>query len=725
MVKPLVHKIYEFESFRFDAAHLMLYRGDAEISLAPKAAQTLLILIERRGEILGKDELMEAIWNDSIVEEANLTQYVHILRKTLGASANGKPLIETLRRRGYRFNGEVRGVGIQAQAAKSDVSAPFETLVSRTQTADKIESPAETNRRIILKTIALAAFASLLILVVSAFFNSGNTVSPTKDAPAITLKRLTPDRDVRQPTISPDGNYLVYSMPEKDAKTTLRLKDLTSGGEVQIMPDGAYLDLAFSSDGKQIYYLTTDGVPNSTLVRIPLFGGKPQIILRNAISPPAVSPDGKRIAVIKSDSGLVILDENGESVSTLDSLKPNFTPILWNSQMSWSPDGERLALCGKGDDGQARILDFSVKDKTGQYFQTPNFSDIDDVAWLADNSGLLITAKEKSGEPYQIWRVAYPSGEAWRITRDFNDYDWISLSADSKTLVVGQNITKTNIWVASFDDLENPKQLTFGSEAQDGHRGLAFAPDGKIIFSSPRSGNVDLWQMNADGSNQQPLTVNQGSLNISPRITSDGRYIVFASSRGGGRLHIWRMDADGQNPLQLTHGTNGDERFFDVSPDGNRIFYATPNIQKEMTTLQISINGGEPSALADNYQSSGAIAASPDGKSLMRYVYLPEREQPWQYGIFPIEGGEPLKLMGISAYRNIVRWTADGKSFLYIKPGTSQLWRQPIDGNAPALLSDLKNGWLFNFAVSPDSKQIVLAHGSQFSEAVLIVNFGK
>ena len=94
--------IYEFEDFRLDAASLMLYRGEEEISLAPKAARTLLTLIERRGEILGKDELMETIWNDSIVEEANLTQYVHILRKTLGASANGRPLIETLRRRGYR-----------------------------------------------------------------------------------------------------------------------------------------------------------------------------------------------------------------------------------------------------------------------------------------------------------------------------------------------------------------------------------------------------------------------------------------------------------------------------------------------------------------------------------------------------------------------------------------------------------------------------------------------
>jgi hypothetical protein len=144
-----------------------------------------------------------------------------------------------------------------------------------------------------------------------------------------------------------------------------------------------------------------------------------------------------------------------------------------------------------------------------------------------------------------------------------------------------------------------------------------------------------------------------------------------------------------------------------------------------MTTQQVSINGGEPTAIADGYQSSGAVAASPDGKLLMRYVYVPDLEQPWRYGVFPVEGGKPAKLMEIPAYRNLVRWTADGKSLLYIKPGTSQLWRQSIDGDAPVMLLDLRKGWLFNFVVSPNYKQIVLAHGSQFSEAVLIENFGK
>lgn len=728
--------IYEFEDFRLDAAHLMLYRGGEEILLAPKAAQTLLTLIERRGEILGKDELMNAIWSDSIVEEANLTQYIHVLRKTLGTSANGKPLIETLRRRGYRFNGDVRCVEIEAKSesfsptrlngngekikfASTDwkKNGNFDASISKNDAP--IESSAKNK---LLKILAVAAFGGLLIIAVSAFLYSGKTESSN----SITLKRLTPDRNALQPTVSPDGKYLVYSTFEKDSPKTLWLNDLTSGSAVQIMPDGEYLDFAFSADGRQIYYLSSEfGGSNNTLVRIPLFGGKPQVIAANVISPPAVSPAGGKIAVIKSDSGLTVLDENGESEILLESYPPNFTPLMWGSQMSWSPDGERLAICGKNDDGQAGILDFSIKTRTGRFLPTSNFSEIDDAAWLADGSGLLITAKEKTGEPYQIWRVVYPSGEAQRITRDFNDYDWISLSGDSKTLVVGQNITKTNIWVASLDNLENSEQLTFGSQAQDGHRGLAFAPDGRIIFSSPRSGNVDLWQMNRDGSNQQPLTANQGSLNISPRITPDGRYIVFASSRNGGKLHIWRMNADGQNPLQLTKNPNSDERFFDISADGSRIYYAVQNEQKVMTTRQVSINGGESSPIADDYKSSGLIAASPDGKSVMRYIYMPEREKAWQYGIFPPEGGEPLKLMQIPAYRNLVRWSADSKSIFYIKPGTSQIWRQTIDDASPAMLLDFKKGRLFNFAFSPDFKQIALAHGSQFNEAILIENFGK
>jgi predicted ATPase/DNA-binding winged helix-turn-helix (wHTH) protein len=107
MDKSHLHKVYKFERFRLEAVELMLYRDGAEIPLPPKAVETLLILIESRGRILSKDELMGSIWGNVTVEESNLSQYLHILRKTLGDQANGKPFIETLRRRGYRFTGDV------------------------------------------------------------------------------------------------------------------------------------------------------------------------------------------------------------------------------------------------------------------------------------------------------------------------------------------------------------------------------------------------------------------------------------------------------------------------------------------------------------------------------------------------------------------------------------------------------------------------------------------
>src|SRR6188508_38597 len=97
----------------------MLYRNEQEVPLPPKAVETLTALIERHGEILAKDELMEIIWTDSIVEESNLAQYLHLLRKTLGTTADSQPFIETLRRRGYRFNPAISVRKVESAAIRS------------------------------------------------------------------------------------------------------------------------------------------------------------------------------------------------------------------------------------------------------------------------------------------------------------------------------------------------------------------------------------------------------------------------------------------------------------------------------------------------------------------------------------------------------------------------------------------------------------------------------
>src|SRR6516165_12443686 len=95
---------YEFGPFRLDATDRQLLREGMPLSLTPKALDTLLVLVQNSGRTLEKDELMKAVWHDTIVEENNLTQNISALRRVLGRDSR---FIETIPRRGYRFIAEV------------------------------------------------------------------------------------------------------------------------------------------------------------------------------------------------------------------------------------------------------------------------------------------------------------------------------------------------------------------------------------------------------------------------------------------------------------------------------------------------------------------------------------------------------------------------------------------------------------------------------------------
>ncbi|HQR36443.1 MAG TPA: transcriptional regulator, partial [Blastocatellia bacterium] len=101
-----INHLYEFGEFRINVSQRLLERQGKEISLQPKVFDLLLVLVERRGQVVPKDQLMAEIWPDTFVEETNLKVNISILRKILGGSEEGK-IIETLHKRGYRFTAEV------------------------------------------------------------------------------------------------------------------------------------------------------------------------------------------------------------------------------------------------------------------------------------------------------------------------------------------------------------------------------------------------------------------------------------------------------------------------------------------------------------------------------------------------------------------------------------------------------------------------------------------
>jgi len=94
---------YEFGPFRYDASQRLLFRGGDLVPLAPKALETLHVLLERRGSVVEKSELMKLVWPDTNVEDVGLARNISLLRKALEDESEENPYIETIPRRGYRF----------------------------------------------------------------------------------------------------------------------------------------------------------------------------------------------------------------------------------------------------------------------------------------------------------------------------------------------------------------------------------------------------------------------------------------------------------------------------------------------------------------------------------------------------------------------------------------------------------------------------------------------
>jgi DNA-binding winged helix-turn-helix (wHTH) protein/tetratricopeptide (TPR) repeat protein len=115
----------EFGPFRLDSRRRLVWRGEALLDVPPKAVDLLAALAGEAGEVVPKEELLRRVWPDTFVEEANLSVNVSILRKALGDQPDGRPWIQTVARRGYRFLGVVRA---DAPAPRSLAVLPFRSL---------------------------------------------------------------------------------------------------------------------------------------------------------------------------------------------------------------------------------------------------------------------------------------------------------------------------------------------------------------------------------------------------------------------------------------------------------------------------------------------------------------------------------------------------------------------------------------------------------------------
>jgi DNA-binding winged helix-turn-helix (wHTH) protein len=122
-------RFYEFGDFRIDIAERQLQRGGKVVSLMLKTFEVLLALVENRSRILDKERLLDAVWPDSFVEEANLARHISALRQALGDTRDEPHFIETIPKRGYRFIADVREVSVEPNTRSEETSLESRKLI--------------------------------------------------------------------------------------------------------------------------------------------------------------------------------------------------------------------------------------------------------------------------------------------------------------------------------------------------------------------------------------------------------------------------------------------------------------------------------------------------------------------------------------------------------------------------------------------------------------------
>jgi len=155
--------LYEFGPFRLDAGQRLLLRDDCLIPLQPKAFETLLVLVRNSEKVVLKDELLNAVWADTFVQESNLTQNIFVLRKALGENDGGRRYIITVPGRGYRFAEKVRIITEAEEAPRHDQPQPVNAAASLG------DAPGEAPKPRQLRKIWFAAALTVLVVALGVF----------------------------------------------------------------------------------------------------------------------------------------------------------------------------------------------------------------------------------------------------------------------------------------------------------------------------------------------------------------------------------------------------------------------------------------------------------------------------------------------------------------------------------------------------------------------------
>ena len=681
---PKTKEFYEFGGFSLEVEKRRLWRGEELVSLTPKEFEVLFYLIKRSGQVAEKDELLDAIWNDTFVEETTLARNVSWLRKKLDAGAKGEKFIETVPKRGYRFIAEVtrrqdenapvenddaldfqdenelliededaliveeesvRHLSIERTITLTPESlAEVQTPKSKVQSQRNLQlSPKDEGQRTKDKRLpfilAFVALAGIAFIVYQIYFQNhrpnvvvASSVVPFSGAAG------------RENTMafSPDGKQMAYSWNGGEGNTLDLYVRLVGEGEPLRLTDSEADEQypTFSPDGSNIAFVR-EFKNYGEIILIPALGGSQRRVARLFSGNYSISfaPDGKNIAVIDTE------DSNGNESRQYAIYLVNIetgerrrvtAPAEFAGETTprFSPDGKSLAFVRISTDQKQDL--FVVPATGGEPSQiTFDKTVIHSLAWSADGQNIYFVSYRGSNQA-SVWRIPAAGGTPEIISTGGKDITNIAASSNGKTLAFVENTKNTDIWRATANNRTATRLIasTFNEHAPQ------FSPDGsRIIFLSDRPKKYEIWTADADGKNQRQLTDMPHPVG-SPRFSPDGSRIAF-HTKNGEAATIFTMSAEGGAAQALT--ADAARNILPAwSADGKDIYF-TSNRTGENNVWKMSASGGEAVQITKN----GAFRAepAPDGKTIF-YAKTETSDGVWRV---PAEGGSEESIHELAA----------------------------------------------------------------------------
>ncbi len=600
--------VYQFGPFKLEPGRNRLIREGLPVQMRRKTYELLLFLVERPGTVISKDELIERLWPGQLIEESNLSQHIYQLRAVLGESPTKQPYIKTVSRVGYNFTYPVEILSAEPPSSGAltssvvvqDLEDPFQVDTGELSlsspllgTAEKDSAGVVTTDPAISSPIApggkrwrnwiasqpktrflLILTPFLLVVLVLAYlpFSDRNDQSES----AITIEPFTTLSGMEQdPAFSPDGNLLSFSSEGMTLNNRDVYVKLVNKGEplrITSHPDDEF-KATWSPDSKLLAFLRRPKQcdTKSEVVVIPALGGSERVVTE-ASDGLDWSPDGQKLVLTDTDRpggpmGLYLISTYGANRTRITNRENS--PQYHDSNPKFSPDGNRIAFLRSWSHSSADV--YLVDLRSGQEMAlTRDRGRLTNLDWSPDGQKIYFVSNRMINQ--RIWSLDLPTGALRMIKGLPIDIEDFTLSADGKTIAYVQAMIDTIVEIRPLSPPSSiPPCVINSSRADDSPR---LSPDGKkLVFVSNRSGFHELWLSNADCTENAQLTHFSGHGVGSPRWSPDGKAIVFDRSTDR-QTDIYRIQADGTGLVRLTIDPSEDAMPA-WSSDGSAIYFTS------------------------------------------------------------------------------------------------------------------------------------------------------